>query len=281
MIKSLIAGVLIGFILIGCGTPRIDTSSDEKLKSSIQKVKDSLSLEQKKTFEDSLQIIMFSKINLGSMIMGVGNPSFPNNLTDSVKASLNNKSAEEVILEATKIKEEKAKEAERIKQEQLEREKKEALEEIKKLEDRKAYAEQSKEELKKIEIINAQFKQAENKYISQKEPAIKLVVKNNTNKAISRIYCIGTVKSIGREIPWIKEDFNYSIAGGLEAGETATWYLAPNMFSKWGSVETPKDAFFEVEVVEIEGADNKSIASIRDFTEEENIKLQNLKAKFN
>lgn len=269
MVKSLFISILISFILVGCGTPKIDTSSDEKLKNSIQKVKESLPTEQQKLFEESLQIVFFSQINLGNIFMGINNPLVFNNLTDSLKASLNNKTAEDIILEAKKIKEAK-----------LEAEKKKALEEIKELEDKKLYAEQSKEQLKKIEISNALFSQLEEKYSVYKKPIIKFTVKNLTNKAISRIYCSGTVKTPGREIPWIKEDFNYIIAGGLEPNEVATWSLAPNMFSKWGTINIPDDAVFEVEVVEIEGSDNKSIASIKDFTEKDNIKLQELKAKF-
>lgn len=270
MIKSLFIGICISFVLIGCGTPRIDSSSDEKLKSSIQQVKDSLPLEQKKVFEDSLQIVLFSQINLGNIAMGMANPSSSNNLTDSLKASLNNKTAEDIILEAK-----------RIKDARLEKEKQQALEEIKKLEEKKSHGEQSKEELKKIEIIKTEFAQIEQKYLAYKQPIIKLEVKNLTNKSISRIYFKGTVKSIGREIPWIKEDFSYSIPGGLESGEIGNWSLAPNMFSKWGNIETPKDAILEVEVTQIEGVDNKSIASTLDFTEEENIKLEELKAKYN
>ncbi len=269
MIAKLLASILIGFILIGCGTPKIDSSSDEKLKSSIQKIKESLASDQQKVFEESLQIVLFSQINLGNVFMGVNNPLAFNNLTDSLKASLNNKTAEDIILEAKKIKEAK-----------LEAEKKKALEEIKQLEDKKLYAEQSKEQLKKIEISNALFYQVEEKYSVYKKPIINFTVKNLTDKAISRIYCIGTVRTPGREIPWIKEDFNYIIAGGLEPNEVAKWSLAPNMFSKWGTINTPLDAIFEIEVIGVDGSDNKSIASTRDFTEKDNIRLEELKSKF-
>lgn len=148
------------------------------------------------------------------------------------------------------------------------------------LEDKKAYVEHAQEELKKIIILSAQFSQQEQKYSSYRQPIINLHVKNTTGKAISRVYFIGIVKSPGREIPWIKESFNYQIAGGLESGEEAKWSLAPNMFSAWGKTDVPKDAKIELTVERFDGADDKAIASMQDFTEKNKERLQELKAKY-
>lgn len=278
MIKLLLSSLTIAFLLIGCGTPRIDTSSDEKMKSSIEEVKNSLSLEKQKEFDEALKFIVFSQINLKNLLTMQPNA---NNFTTDIKIILNNKTAEEVIQEAKKIQVAREEENRKLEAAKLEKMKQIALEEIKVLEEKKLQAEKSKEILKKIEIIKASFEQRSKPYSTFKEPIINLEVKNSTEKAISRIYFIGTVKSIGREIPWITETFNYSIPGGLESGETAKWSLAPNMFSKWGNVETPKDAILEVEVQQIDGADEKEIASTMNFTEKDEERLQNLKAKYN
>jgi len=62
---------------------------------------------------------------------------------------------------------------------------------------------------------------------------------NKTEYAISRAYFHGVLVTPGRSIPWVEEDFNYQIRGGIEPNESATWKLAPNMFGEWS--EAPKD----------------------------------------
>jgi hypothetical protein len=52
------------------------------------------------------------------------------------------------------------------------------------------------------------------------QPMISMRVTNNTDKALSRIYYHGTVITPGRTIPWIDDDFNNEIRGGLEPGES-------------------------------------------------------------
>lgn len=267
MFKLLISSLTITLLLIGCATPRIDTSSDEKMKDSIQKVKESLPIEKQKEFEEALQFIIFSQINLKDLLTMKQNES---NFTRDIKIILNNKSADEVIQEATKIHDIK-----------IEEENKMALTKIKDLEEKKINAEKSEELLKNIEILSASFEQKNIPYSNFREPIIELKIKNSTGKAISKIYFEGTVKSLGREIPWIKESFNYLIPGGFESGEIANWSLSPNMFSKWGNIETPKDAILEVKVQQIYGADEKEIVSIRDFTKKDEKELQDLKSKYN
>ncbi len=70
---------------------------------------------------------------------------------------------------------------------------------------------------------------------------------------------MGTLASPGRSVPWLKEDFNYSIPGGLEPGELADWTLVPNSFGAWGTVKAPKDAILTVEVVRLDGPNGKTL----------------------
>ena len=103
-------------------------------------------------------------------------------------------------------------------------------------------------------------------YIDQ--PVIAMTVTNGTDKAIARAFFIGTLASPNRSVPWVKDDFNHSISGGIEPGETQKWSLAPNMFSKWGSVKPNKDAVLTVEVVELRGNDDTVLWSARKLDEE-------------
>jgi hypothetical protein len=56
-------------------------------------------------------------------------------------------------------------------------------------------------------------------------------------------------------VPWIQEDFDYEVPGGLEPGEAANWSLSPSKFSPWGRAEVPRDAVMTVEVVRLNGQD--------------------------
>lgn len=93
---------------------------------------------------------------------------------------------------------------------------------------------------------------------------LDLQVKNGNTQPVSRAYFHGVIQSPGRSVPWVEEDFNYQIPGGIEPGETAHWRLNPNMFSAWGTVDVPRDAVFTVTVVRLDGADGEAIASVSD-----------------
>lgn len=105
MFKRILASIVIAFFIIGCGSPRIDTSSDEKMKASIEEIKKSLSDEKRKEFEEAYKTIVFGNIdiNLESILtMGLDNYK---KIANEAIPKLSNKTAEDIILEAKKIKE--------------------------------------------------------------------------------------------------------------------------------------------------------------------------------
>ena len=97
------------------------------MKASIEEIKKSLSDEKRKDFEDALKVVYFSKVNFDlKSIMALGAEGTAEKIKEEGKALISNKTADEVISEAKKIKE-------KI----FEEEKKKALEEIKVLEEKK------------------------------------------------------------------------------------------------------------------------------------------------
>jgi tetratricopeptide (TPR) repeat protein len=114
MKKITTLGVILSLLVAGCGKPTIDTSSDENMKESIEKVKTSLPDEQKDDFEEALQIVAFSGIDLSDF--------FATSQADTgaterkMKESLNGKTGEQVIKLAASIKAKR--EAERLKKEE-------------------------------------------------------------------------------------------------------------------------------------------------------------------
>ena len=58
-------GVVIAFtVLAGCSDPKIDASSDEAMKASVEKVRESLPEAKRKDFDESMQLLAFSQIEM-------------------------------------------------------------------------------------------------------------------------------------------------------------------------------------------------------------------------
>lgn len=256
----------LAFFMAGCSDPKIDASTDEAMKASSQKVRESLPDSKRAEFDEALQVLAFSQIDMKDLFTegatGAGS------LESKMRSALDGKTAEEVIAEA-----------ERIKAERHARERTQALEEIRELEEKRQISVEAREELKKFEVLRSRFTMREREFMG-KQPIIELTVKNGTSSPVSRAYFEGTIASPNRSVPWLKDTFNYSISGGLEPGEEATWSLAPNMFSDWGKVDAPADAVFTVTVERLDGPDGEALYSVRGFGEREAQRLSELKSRY-
>jgi hypothetical protein len=217
-------------------------------------------------FNGALLTVGMSKLDIGSAI--AGKTTAPADMTKNMKAELDGKTAEEVIAAADKI------DAER-----KARERAAAAKEVESLLHERDAANAAKAELAKFGVLRAHFSKEKN-VLGLSEPRIEMRVKNGTATPVSRAYFVGVVSSPGRSIPWLKETFNYEIRGGLEPGEEATWQLAPNMFSPWGTTDVPADAGLSVTVVQLDGPDGKPLYSILKFTENDAARLAALQKEF-
>ena len=242
--------LLVGmFLLVGCGEKKVDSTSDESLKTSISTIKKSLTEQKKEEFEKAVKVLAFSGVT--NLFQAAANPD---GLQQKMKEKLNGKTADEIIaasndiLAARKVKEREqaAKEIEEIKTDILA------------LEKQKSDAEKAKDDLKKFAVLRSRFYYQKSSY--SEEAVIELTVKNNTEHAVSRVYFDGVLASQGRSVPWVSDSFNYSIAGGLEPGEEVTWKLTPNRFGAWGKAPKDRDdMLLTVSANRIDGADEKEI----------------------
>jgi len=259
---------LLGLCVAGCAR-RLDTTSPETVKTSLARMRASLPPEKLAKFNESVMVLAGSSLfdgagqGLGGLLAMAGKD--PNQVLAEALKDLNGRTADEIIAAADKIVAERKA-----------RERAQALAEIKELEEAKAAAEKAKVALAKFEVIKSRFYQRQSSFM--KQPIIELTVKNGTDQPIARAFFVGTVASPGRAVPWLRQDFNYPISGGIEPGETASWSLAPNMFSGWG-VDTPRDAVFTVEVVRLDGPGEKTLFDSA-FPEEKVKRLVALKAQY-
>jgi hypothetical protein len=254
--------ITITFLFVSCAK-RIDTSSEEKMQASIAEVKMSLDDQKKKEFEEALQLIILNGMNLEGLLKGETNED---DMIQGYKDLLDGKTADEVI-----------EEGQRIRAEMEAKKKAEAKSEIEELYAMQKEAKENKKMLEKFEIKRSRFyKRKQGEYYITEQPIIELTVFNGTGHAISRAYFTGTLASPDRSVPWLKDDFNYEISGGLEPGEEVTWYLAPNEFSDWGTVDAPRDAILTVEVNQLDGPDGERLYSVWDFDEDDHQRLEAL-----
>lgn len=258
--------ILVAMVAAGCSDPTIDASSDAKMKESVTKVRESLPEGRRSDFDQAVQLIAFSQVNMKSLF--ANGSADAGDMEGKMREALNGKTAEQVLAQA-----------EQIQAERKAREKEQALAEIRELVAKREQAEQAEQQLDKFQVVRSRFYMRERQYRGE-QPIIELTVKNGTEQAVSRAYFSGTIASPDRSVPWHQDQFNYSISGGLEPGEEATWTLAPNRFSDWGKVDAPADAVFTVIVEQLDGPDGEALYSIRDFSERDRKRLAELEKQY-
>lgn len=234
------------------------------MKESVDEVRDSLPEERRHEFDQAIRELAFANLSLEDLMMQ-GQMENVEYWGSKMKARLADKTGPEIIAEAETLRRER---------EQMQRE--QALQEIAELEAKRRAATEAKEHLRRFEVKRSRFYKVPQRF-GRAEPIIELSVLNGTDHAISRAYFVGTLASPGRSVPWLKESFNYAISGGLEPRESATWKLAPNTFSDWGTVEAPADAVFTVEVVKLDGPGGEVLfdaEGLSEFDAERLVELQ-------
>jgi len=266
--KKVVIAILT-MVLIGCGEVTIDATSKEALQASMAKMKENLTVAEREELQKAIMVIAFD--GAGNIFQIAANPDLA---IQSASTKLHGLTKTQILMkrdeikakrEAEKIAEAKLRAVEVQKEiEQLEQEKKEALDALALLES-------------KVPTFDAKFYIKSTKYMEK--PVIEISLTNNTDTAISRAYFSSRLVESGRSVPHLVEDFNFTIAGGIEPGETYSAVLEPNMFSKWGSVkgDTSKMDLLAV-LTRIDGPDDKPIYN-SSFSDRKESKLAALQAE--
>lgn len=263
-IHQIILAAAVAATLAGCGSPTIDATTDDSYQKSLAEVREALPEEKREEFDNAAKMMLMSKLDFGAFISGAATEE---SMRASLKDVMHGKTADEIIADAAKLRAERE-----------EKEREQAIVEIAELKKRQASAAEAIEQLAKFEVVRSRFYRQTSFMGSQ--PVIELTVKNGTSVPVSRAYFTGTLASPGRTVPWIKEDFNHQIRGGLEPGETATWRLSPNMFSEWGQVNPPADAVFTVDTVRLDGPDGEAAYNANAFSQDDAMRLAELSARY-
>ncbi len=228
----------IAFTFLACSSsPKIDASSKESYDASIAKIEKTLNAEQKQTFNEALNEVMSTNIDLkdlGDLISG--------KFSNDIRKKVDGKTAKEVIVMAKEQKEKRIKEGRAT-----------AKQQIDELYKQKAELEAQLVELNKFEVSNAQLSSVYDNFFKRDDYYVTITVKNGTSQAISRAYFEGIMKSPNRDVPWSIEKFDYKINGGINPGESTTWKIKQSIINDWDKSLYPKDAVLTVKAVKLKG----------------------------
>jgi hypothetical protein len=250
-------------LVVACSTPKVDTSTDDSMKKSIERVRGSLPEEKRADFDQAVRSLAFASLNLQD-IMAHGANTSTYTLVSKMKETLNGKTGDQILSEATKLREERER-----------KERKQAVGEIAELQKKAGEAALAKQKLAGFTVTRSRFHQDKIGFMTLR--VIELSVRNGTQVPVSRAYFHGVVASPGRSVPWISHDFQYSIPGGLEPGESANWKI---YVSNGWQADAPIDAVLTIKVVKLDGADGKTLYDAEGLSDTDQQRLLALQTKY-
>ena len=95
------------FLLFGCGEPTFDASTDEAMEASMDRMKQDMSPEQKKEFEEAAQVLFWEEVDLGPMMQTAsrGEEFDTSGIMTKFKQAFDGMTADQIIAKANRIRE--------------------------------------------------------------------------------------------------------------------------------------------------------------------------------
>jgi len=212
--------------------PRIDTTTLETYAKSLENMKKSLSPKENERLDEALRYLRFGEANdygmLGELLAQLADsPELQANLFSQIDG----KTAEEIVDLASQRVDEKILSLERDRQE----------------------ADKTGTLLEaQLPISDARFYWSKDPY---SYPVVELKITNDTGVAITRVLFHGTVSAPGRTIPWIDEDFQEAISGGLENGESKLLRIMQTSSGPWGNTDAKKTSEKNIKITVLNAKD--------------------------
>lgn len=113
------------------------------------------------------------------------------------------------------------------------------------------------------------------------ETAITLTVENGTKHAVSGGFFSAVATTPGAAAPWLDQEFNYTVRGGIARGATATWRIVANRLTPaWGDVLIPREAQIVVTPIKLFSASGEQLWGGAEFTKADQAEMDRLAAKY-
>lgn len=103
--------------------------------------------------------------------------------------------------------------------------------------------------------------------------------KNDTGKTVSRAYFHGILKSSGRSVPWVEDDFNHPTSDGVEPGAKTTWRLIPKS-GEWGKAPKNRSGMvLTITVLRLDGPHGQVLFDATGFDKDDEKRLTELRRR--
>jgi hypothetical protein len=234
-LKSL-AVVALGVGLSGCGPKTLETSSVEKLETSLAELREQIELEQRDRLDEAL------KFHVGETAIIEDEAETPHpELVLALYEPLKGMTAEEIIVEARRRRLEEVQSA------------------VTALEEAKVGSEEERAKLDLFKLEKSRVYKRNRGFLEW--PVIEFKAENTTEQVVWLINFRGALLRPGYDEPWLVEEFNQLVLNGLAPGERDLWRIEPEQ-QEWVSLIDPHPDFrFTLEIMRLEGLGDTVIAS--------------------
>ncbi|MGV7093230.1 DUF6694 family lipoprotein [Siccibacter turicensis] len=262
--KKMIISALAVLLLAGCNDPKIDATTEDTLKSSLQEVRNSLDEADKPRFDKAVEVVALSNISIPELLQAKEkeNDAF---IQNKFKETLNGKSGKEVISLADDITRKQADEKRQA-----------VAREIATLEANKAHRDLATEKLQAFELKSSRIEYG--KEVNGDAPVTLIMTITNPEKI--PVYGVSWVIERfidGKPYPDTARTFSYVFPQPLAAGERGEITLSLGNKTAWANDGHLTPEAFSVWLYRVDGADKKPIYNMVAFNDNDEARLQQLK----
>ena len=230
--------IVVGLIVlaVGCGPQTLETSSVEKLESSLTALREQIELEQRDRLDESLKYLVGETAVVGDE----ANPAHPE-LVLALYEPLKGMTADGIITEARRRRLEEVQSA------------------VTRLEEMKVGSEEERAQLDRFKLEKSRVYKRNRGFLEW--PVIEFKAENTTDEVIWLIHFRGALLRPGYDEPWLVEEFDQLVLNGLAPGERDLWRIEPEQ-QEWVTLIDPHPDFkFTLEIMRLEGLGETVIAA--------------------
>ena len=101
--------IVLALILAACGEPKIDASTEESMKSSMEQIKARMTTEERAEFEKAAQVVLMTEVDFKEMMQAAlrGEEFDSEQVASDMKNRLDGMTAADILSEAERIKSER------------------------------------------------------------------------------------------------------------------------------------------------------------------------------
>lgn len=263
MCNKIMIFVLAAIMLAACSSDlKFDASSLETSKESVNRLKSALPESQRPEFEKAIQTILPGKSQASDPASEL------TEMSEEVRLSLDGKNAAQIIAEASRVKNERERQAQSLEKQELET-----------LEAKYKSFIEAGEQLSRFKVLSSRFYFIKND-MQEAKPVIEMKVKNETSFAVYSVHFECGLTGLGTQTNAERAKLQYDIPGGLQPGQMSNWHFSPDAFSDWSNVKVSKRSGLNISIIRIDGPAGNSLFAAQELSEQDVKRLAELKQKY-